>query len=257
MGEKVLTREIVEANGWDKLEVITADMLQGYTDVGAIAFLCCPIKEITLPDTIREIDRYAFCGTPLKRITIPETITDIGYYAFGKCNELEEVIFKGEKIEMLGYKCFAYCNNLKKINIPKNCDYIYNVFDGCSNVTSKFEIQDYSKPVVAYKGFRKDMICMNGFQYEEGKTYEFEGEPKLCKCGFHACLNPLEVFSYYPLYEGNVYHEVILESVNKERKDDTKVVAKKITIGREITKEEMIEIFNKKVNLEKENNNNN
>jgi hypothetical protein len=47
------------------------------------------------------------------------------------------------------------------------------------------------------------------------------------------------------------------DRVSKERLEDSKVVAKKITIGREITKKEMIEIFNKKVNLEKENNNNN
>jgi adenine-specific DNA-methyltransferase len=29
MEKKILTRETIEANGWDKLEVITADMLQG------------------------------------------------------------------------------------------------------------------------------------------------------------------------------------------------------------------------------------
>ena len=252
MEEKILTRVIVEANGWDKLEVITADMLEGYSEIGYEAFAQCPVKEITLPDTIREIDHYAFHRTPLKRITIPETITHIWSSAFGKCNELEEVIFKGNTIYMLEGECFAHCHNLKKINLPTNCNYIFpNVFDGCSNVTFKFEIQDYTKPVVAYKGFNNDMTCMNGFQYEEGGTYEFEGEPKLCKCGFHACLNPLDVFSYYYPFSKCVHHEVILEGVSKERLEDSKVVAKKITIGRELTFKDMIEIFNKKVNSEK------
>ena len=168
-GEETLTREIVEANGWDKLEVITADMLEGYTDVSGSAFLRCPIKEITLPDTIKVIHDHAFYKTHLKKIVLPETITRICWGAFASCEELEEVIFKGNTIYMLEGECFAHCHKLKKINLPTNCNYIFaNVFDGCSTITSKFEIQDYTKPVVAYKGFNNDMTCMNGFQYEEG-----------------------------------------------------------------------------------------
>ena len=46
----------------------------------------------------------------------------------------------------------------------------------------------------AYKGFGPDMKCRD-FQYEEGKTYETD-EAALCKKGFHACLAPMDVFSY-------------------------------------------------------------
>jgi hypothetical protein len=250
MKETVLTREIVETNGWDKLEVITADMLQGYTEIGPSAFEDCPVKEITLPETIKVIHNYAFCGTLLKRVTLPESIVCILGFVFANCNELEEVIFKGEKISLIGPYLFANCSQLKYLKLSKNITYCDRAFWDCPTITSKFEIQDYSKPVVAYKGFNEDMTCMNGFQYEEGETYEFEGEPKLCKCGFHACLNPLDVFGYYPLYAGNVYHEVILEGVSEARQTDSKVVAKKITIGRELTIKDMKEIFIKKVNSE-------
>ena len=81
----------------------------------------------------------------------------------------------------------------------------------------------------AYKGFNADMTC-RGFQFEEGKTYEHEGEVKLCESGFHACEDPLDIFGYYAP-SGSEFHEVELEGVSDERKDDTKVVAKKITIG--------------------------
>ena len=249
MEKKILTREIVETKGWDKLEVITADMLKGYTVIGVRAFEDCAVKEITLPETIKVIHNYAFSGTLLKRVTLPESMVSILGFAFANCNELEEVIFKGEKISLIGPYLFANCSQLKYVKLPKSGMCSNLVFCGSPIITSNFEIQDYSKSVVAYKGFRSDMTCL-GFQYMEGETYEFEGEPKLCECGFHACLNPLDVFNYYPVYEGNVYHEVILEGVSEARQTDSKVVAKKITIGRELTIKDMKERFIKRVNSE-------
>ena len=83
----------------------------------------------------------------------------------------------------------------------------------------------------AYKGFNKDMTC-RGYQFEEGKTYE-EPEAKLCKSGFHACENPLDCFSYYSP-ANSVFHEVELEEVSEERQEDSKVCAKRITIGAQL-----------------------
>ena len=83
-------------------------------------------------------------------------------------------------------------------------------------------------PIKAYKGFHKDMTC-RGFQFDEGKSYE-ESEAKLCESGFHACLNPIDCFRYY-LPSESEFHEVELDDVSDERKDDTKVCAKKIKIG--------------------------
>ena len=82
----------------------------------------------------------------------------------------------------------------------------------------------------AYKGFDKNMQC-RGFQFEEGKTYH-EDEAELCKRGFHACENPLDVFGYYAPGKNSIYREVELEDVSEERNsDDTKVCAKTIKIG--------------------------
>ena len=83
-------------------------------------------------------------------------------------------------------------------------------------------------PIKAYKGFNKDMTC-RGFQFKEGESYE-EPEAKLCESGFHACLNPLDCWSYYD-FMNSEFHEVEMDDVSDERNNDTKVCAKKIKIG--------------------------
>ena len=85
----------------------------------------------------------------------------------------------------------------------------------------------------AYKGFNKDMTCTptggKPFQYKEGETYH-EDEAVLCEKGFHACEMPTDVFGYYAPGT-SVYHEVDLEDVSAEHKEDTKVCGKTIKIG--------------------------
>ena len=89
----------------------------------------------------------------------------------------------------------------------------------------------------AYKGFNKDMTC-RGFQFEEGKAYH-EDTVVLCDCGFHACLDPLDCFKYYDPCD-SVYHEVELDNVSEQRKNDTKVVAKDIKIGSRISIKDIV-----------------
>lgn len=92
-----------------------------------------------------------------------------------------------------------------------------------------------SKPVKAYKGFNKHMQCTpNGkiFQYEIGKEYK-EDEADLCRCGFHACENPLDVLSYYNNIDDK-FCEVELDKIDPNRNKDSKICGKKIKIGIEI-----------------------
>ena len=83
----------------------------------------------------------------------------------------------------------------------------------------------------AYKGFDKDLKC-RGFQFEVGGEYT-EENAELCRSGFHACENPLDVFDYYNPADSR-YCEVDLNEVSGERENDTKICGKHIRIGTEI-----------------------
>lgn len=173
--EKVFTRDIVLKLGLDKVDIITSDMIEGYTSIGYEAFIdCSALTSITLPNSVTKIEKHTFNG----------------------CNKLKNVVI-GDK----SYKVREIVNGKCK----------------------------------AYKAFNADLTC-RGFQYKEGKTYEIEDEAKLCKHGFHACLRLIDVFKYYCGEFGKdvVVHEVELEDVSNERRYDSKVVAKKITIGKRI-----------------------
>lgn len=91
----------------------------------------------------------------------------------------------------------------------------------------------------AYKGFDRNMRC-RGFQFAEGETYE-EDKAQLCKTGFHACTNPLDVWRHYSPADGCEYHEVELEEVSEERNSsDSKVCGKRIRIGAKLGIKELI-----------------
>ena len=95
--------------------------------------------------------------------------------------------------------------------------------------------------VIAYKGMNSDMSCRD-FKYEVGKTYKTD-KAELCKCGFHACLNPRDVVEYYPQNKGSRYFKVKLSGeIAKCDKSDTKVAATEITILEEINIDDIIKI---------------
>ena len=96
-----------------------------------------------------------------------------------------------------------------------------------------------SKEVIAYKGMKSDMTC-KGFHYEVGKTYKID-KVKLCECGFHACLNPIDVLDYYPKYLSSRYFKVLLSGeITKCSMWDTNVAATEITILEEIPSDKFL-----------------
>ena len=95
------------------------------------------------------------------------------------------------------------------------------------------------KEVIAYKVMNSDMTC-KGFHYEVGKSYKTD-KAELCECGFHACLNPLDVLDYYPKYLSSRYFKVKLSGeITKCSMWDTNVAATEITILEEIPSDKFL-----------------
>ena len=93
--------------------------------------------------------------------------------------------------------------------------------------------------VIAYKGMEFDMTC-KGFHYEVGKSYKTY-KAELCNCGFHACLNPIDVLEYYPKYLSSRYFKVKLSGeITKCGMWDTNIAATEITILEEIPSDKFL-----------------
>ena len=83
-----------------------------------------------------------------------------------------------------------------------------------------------------FKGFDKNLKCRD-FQYEVGKEYIHDGNIKVCKSGFHACENPMDVFEYYPPNKAR-YCEVTGDGKESSDEDGKKTSFEKIKINAEI-----------------------
>ena len=138
---------------------------EGLKKIGSGAFSFSGIEEITLPDTVEELECNAFShsrlksiklsknlktinalcfnNTSLTEITIPDNVTTIAGGAFASCMSLENIILP-DTLQELGCKTddiaweggiFANCIALTKIVIPENIKKIYaNTFQNCNSL---------------------------------------------------------------------------------------------------------------------------
>ena len=225
-GFKIENNVLVKYNGKGGNVVIP----DGVRIIGKYTFSNCNrLISVYIPNSVKEIGDSAFLGcSRLTSINIPDSVEEIGDNAFRGCDSLTAISIP-DSVTKIGWSVFKGCSGLTSINIPNSVTEIgKNAFDGT-------RIKRQPLGHIAYKGFNADMTCYD-FQYKEGETY-------ICN-KVSSCLNPLDCFNYYA-GQNVVYHEVILEKRTGEiNLDDSNIFGKKITIGRRLTLQEMVEIFN-------------
>jgi hypothetical protein len=95
--------------------------------------------------------------------------------------------------------------------------------------------------IKGYKVFNPDWTC-KGFQYEVGKTFKHNGNITMCGAGFHFCQKVSDCFNYYDFDSNNKVAEV--EAIGNVETGDDKSVTDEITILRELTWYEVLELAN-------------
>jgi len=93
----------------------------------------------------------------------------------------------------------------------------------------------------SYKVFNPDWTCRD-FKFEIGKSYHIDN-PIMCERGFHSCKKLADCFSYYAFNSNNKVAEVeIFGTILGE--DDNKQCSSDITIVKEITWHEVLDLCN-------------
>ena len=82
---------------------------------------CTELTDITLGDTVKEIQPFAFQSTAITTLDVPEGISNIGDCAFYACKNLNKLTFRGKVT--LGEKVFTACG-IKELDILDGAEVI-------------------------------------------------------------------------------------------------------------------------------------
>lgn len=85
------------------------------------------LKEIVLPEGLKEIKNYAFGGCAIEDITLPESLTTIGNEAFRYCESLKSIVIPEATLN-IGSGAFGYCEKMESIKLPSKITVIPNHF---------------------------------------------------------------------------------------------------------------------------------
>lgn len=93
------------------------------------------VKEVTLPESVREIGEYAFINTSVTKINFNDKLEKIGKSAFDSCLEMKEIALN-DNLKEIGEFAFSSCTSLTEITIPEKVKIVGNsAFARCEALT--------------------------------------------------------------------------------------------------------------------------
>ena len=94
------------------------------------------LTSVEIPSTIEILGANAFEATGLKEVTIPETVTQIDDALFEACEDLVEVTLP-EGMTTIPTRFFLGCTNLVRINMPETINsFEMDAFTDCKSLTT-------------------------------------------------------------------------------------------------------------------------
>lgn len=220
------------------------------------------MKDIVIPDTVKEIKKNAFRGWNGTSITIPNSVTSIGSWAFNWCLSLKSITIP-DSVTSIGGGAFENCRGLTSVKIGNGITFIgYNTFYRCFSLTSItipnsvtsigygafFECNNLKSRESSYKAFeiRGGKLFCRKKEYKPDKRNFVQGELILCRRGIHYCTNLFEIFNYYcgEIDKDIAIYEVKPGSRIVEDKYCSKCCTNSIRLVKRLYKEDIIKILN-------------
>lgn len=131
---------------------------------------------VTIPDSINSksvtsIGRTAFYSSKIKEVTIPNTVRNIKWWAFYGSESLKKVNLNFG-LKTVGYGAFMNCKSLKSVSIPMSvtriCDDSFAV--SCSTKKGVFDI--YSKQTISTQQYSTDSaFTLEGYSGTAAEKY--------------------------------------------------------------------------------------
>lgn len=104
--------------------------------VNKFVFYRTGLTSVTMPSTMTSIGEAVFQGCNFTQITLPDSLTIIGPYAFNQCNGLTTLTVP-DAVTTIEHDAFYYCNGLTSITLGSGLTSIgSNAFYGCTGVES-------------------------------------------------------------------------------------------------------------------------
>lgn len=89
------------------------------TKIDDFAFSQCEqLKNVNIPNSVKEIGTYAFEKTALEKIVIPDSVITLGWGTFSECKNLVDISLPNNALSLGG--TFVKCVNIKSLVIPEN-----------------------------------------------------------------------------------------------------------------------------------------
>ncbi len=145
---------ITNNEAWYSLKVKKVVIQKGITRIGYGTFEeMATVKEVSIPETVKEIKGWAFARTGLRKITIDKHINDVEGNIFSNCKSLVSVTWNTEEIP---YDTFYKCKRLTEIHFGKRVKKI-GAYAFCGTAIKNLEIPDSVHKVEgnAFSGCKK------------------------------------------------------------------------------------------------------
>ena len=148
---------------------------------------CKSVKNITIPESVREIAYAAFKNTGIETIKLPPLLVDIGQSSLSNCKTLKSIEIPSS-VERIRSEAFLGCTKLNAVQIPRTVTYIgTSAFSNCPDLS----IYGYSGSYAEIYANSNNIpfVVLDDEEIERGQGFD------LTKDG-HCIINDAPYFGY-------------------------------------------------------------